>query len=116
MAQFSSPSGAESLETLQLAVANSSRCASISLYTVNTHPTDQVFSSRGSFPLEIHEAAQAKHHIHSGTDWAAGHTRRFMDRDVLTEIFPLNGSVDCLRQLNSWNIATNTFQYSMTTR
>ena len=73
-----------------------------SLYTVNTHPTDQVFSSRGSFPLEIHEAAQAKNHIHSGTDWAAGHTRRFVDRDVLTEIFPLNGFVDCLEK--RWTI------------
>ena len=37
-----------------------------------------------------------------GTDWAAGHTRRFVDRDALTKIFPLNEFVDCLEK--RWTI------------
>lgn len=64
------------------------------LYTINTHPTDEVFSSSWSFSLKVHDPAGTNHHVDPRADRAAGHTRGFMNGDALPEIFLDNELAD----------------------
>jgi hypothetical protein len=59
----------------------------LALHAIDTPPTDKIFSSRRRFPLKIHNATRADHHINPGTDWTAGHTGGFMNRDLFPEVF-----------------------------